>query len=69
MTDRDRAEMRALCDQFRQSMARENDVLLYDQEARTRIGEMNGSATRRVRRRSGHGKANLHKFKIGQRVT
>jgi hypothetical protein len=44
MTDRDRAEMRALCDQFRRDMERENDVLLYDQEARHRIGEMIGKA-------------------------
>jgi hypothetical protein len=44
MTDCDRAEMRALCDQFRQAMARENDVLLYDREARMRTGEIIGSA-------------------------
>jgi hypothetical protein len=47
MTDRDRAELRALCDQFRRAMASENDVLLYDQDAKPRIGEMIGSAVRR----------------------
>lgn len=44
MTDLDRAEMRALCDQFRQLMARENDALLYDQDARVRVGEAIGKA-------------------------
>jgi hypothetical protein len=42
----DRAEMQALLDQFRKAMTRENDVLLYDREARIRIGEMIGSAVR-----------------------
>jgi hypothetical protein len=42
--DRDRAEMRALCDQFRREMARENDVLLFDPAARARIGQMIGRA-------------------------
>jgi hypothetical protein len=44
MTDRDRAEMRALCDQFRRDMERENYVLLYDQEAKQRGGRMIGRA-------------------------
>jgi hypothetical protein len=49
MTDRDRAEMRALCDQFRRDMARENDVLLFDKESRERIGEAIGRAARQGR--------------------
>jgi len=44
MTDRDRADMRALCDQFRRDMGRENAVLLYDQEAKQRFGQMIGQA-------------------------
>jgi hypothetical protein len=44
--DRDRAEMRALCDQFRELMARENEMLLFDQETRQRIGEAIGKAVR-----------------------
>ena len=44
--DRDRAEMRALCDLFRQSM-RESGPMLFDQDAKQRIGEMIGSAVRR----------------------
>ena len=46
MADLDRAEMEALLDQFRRDMARENDVLLFDHEARQRIGEMIGKAVR-----------------------
>ena len=46
MTDRDRAEMQALLDQFRKAMARENEVQLFDHEARQRIGKMIGKATR-----------------------
>jgi hypothetical protein len=46
MTDRDRAEMRALCDQFRRDMARENDAALFDHEAKQRIGQMIGQAVR-----------------------
>ena len=46
MDDRDRAEMQALCDQFRRTMARENDVLLYEHEATVRLGHMIGSAVR-----------------------
>jgi hypothetical protein len=46
MTDRDRPEMQALLDQFRKAVARENDVLQYDQDTKQRIGEMIGRATR-----------------------
>jgi low affinity Fe/Cu permease len=46
VTNLDRAEMQALLDQFRRDMARENDVLLFDHEARQRIGEMIGKAVR-----------------------
>jgi hypothetical protein len=44
MDDRDRAEMRALCDLFRRQMAHENDVLLFDRAAKERIGQMIGRA-------------------------
>jgi len=44
MTDRDRADMAALCDHFRRDMRRENEVLLYDQEAKQRFGQMIGQA-------------------------
>jgi hypothetical protein len=44
MTDRDRAEMQTLLEQFRRAMARRNDVLLYDHEAKQRVGEMIGKA-------------------------
>jgi hypothetical protein len=49
MTDRDRADTLALCDRFREAMARENDLLLYDHKAKQRIGEMIGSAARKGR--------------------
>jgi hypothetical protein len=49
MDDLDRAAMRALCDQFRAAMAQENDVLLFDEEARERAGEAIGRAARRER--------------------
>jgi hypothetical protein len=49
MDDRDHAEMRALCDQFREAMARENDQLLFDQEARQRIGQIIGRSARQGR--------------------
>jgi hypothetical protein len=42
MTDRDRAEMRALADQFHQLTAREKEVQLFDHETRQRIGEAIG---------------------------
>ena len=45
MTDRDRAEMRALCDAFRKTIARENETLVFDPGAKQRIGEMIGRAT------------------------
>ena len=44
MDDRDRAELRALCDLFRQTMARQVEEPLFDKEARVRIGEMIGRA-------------------------
>jgi hypothetical protein len=40
MDDRDRAEMQALCDQFRREMAREVEHTLFNKEACERIGEM-----------------------------
>ena len=43
---KDRAEMKALLDQFREAMARENEALVYDKTARERIGEMIGRSTR-----------------------
>jgi hypothetical protein len=46
MTDRDRAEMQALLDQFRRGMAEEFDQPLFDKEARVRIGETIGKAAR-----------------------
>ena len=39
MTDGDRAEMQALCDQFRRDMAREIDEPPFDHDARARIGQ------------------------------
>ena len=49
MTDRERSEMRALCDQFRRTMAREVDQALFDKDARVRIGEIIGRAARQGR--------------------
>lgn len=49
MTDRDRAEMQALCEAFRRDMARENDAALSDQDARIRIGAAIGKAARHGR--------------------
>ena len=49
MDDRDRAEVRALCDQFRELMQREIDPPPFDQEARVRIGEAIGRVARRGR--------------------
>lgn len=50
MTDPDRAEMRTLCEAFRQAMAREVEApLQFDQHARVRIGEMIGRAARQGR--------------------
>jgi hypothetical protein len=46
MTDRDRAEMRALCDLFRQAIARQVDEPVFDHDARARIGQAIGSAVR-----------------------
>jgi hypothetical protein len=50
MTDLDRAEMRALADQFHQLMRRDIDPpMQFDQEARERIGQMIGQAARQGR--------------------
>ena len=49
MDDRERAEMQALLDQFREAMARENAELLFDQAAKVRIGEAIGKAARQPR--------------------
>ena len=49
MTDHDRAEMQALCDQFRRMMVRKVDRALFDDDARKRIGEMIGQAARQCR--------------------
>ena len=66
MTDRDRAEMRELCNLFRQA-TRERGLILFDQDAQQRIGQMI------ARRRAGTGRISgicrsesfsLHKFKI-----
>ncbi len=61
MDDRDRAEMQALCDEFRELMARDVDKQLFDDEARRRMGELIGSTARRggsqfgyLRRRTQH---------------
>lgn len=37
-------QMRPLCEAFRHAMARENDVLLFDHEAKQQIGDMIGKA-------------------------
>jgi hypothetical protein len=44
MDDADRAEMRALCDAFRDAMARQIEEPVFDQEACQRIGWMIGRA-------------------------
>jgi hypothetical protein len=49
MDDRDRDEMRALCDQFRRDMARQVDEQLFDQDVRARIGQVIGRAVRQGR--------------------
>ena len=49
MDDRDRAEMQALCDQFRREMAREVDEPLFDHDARARIGQAIGRSARQGR--------------------
>jgi hypothetical protein len=46
MDDRDRAEMRALADQFRELMARQNEVAPFNEAARQRIGDAIGKAAR-----------------------
>jgi hypothetical protein len=46
MDDPDRAELRALCDQFREAKARQVDPPLFDHAAKQRVGEMIGLAKR-----------------------
>ena len=46
---REHAEMQALLNQFREAMKRENDVMLYDQAAKERIGKAIGRASRQGR--------------------
>jgi hypothetical protein len=45
MNDRDREELQAPSDQFREAIAREPDPP-FDQEARERVGQMIGRAAR-----------------------
>jgi hypothetical protein len=49
MTDVDRAEMRALCDQFRREMVRDVERTMFDKEACQRIGEVTSKAARQGR--------------------
>ena len=46
MDDRDRAELRALCDLFRRDMARQVDEPPFDHDAKQRIGQVIGKAGR-----------------------
>jgi hypothetical protein len=46
MDDRDRAELRALCDLFRRDMPRQVDEPPFDHDARQRIGQAIGKAGR-----------------------
>ena len=46
MTDPDRAEMRALADQFRELVRRDVDPPLFREDVRQRFGEMIGKAAR-----------------------
>lgn len=49
VNDHDRAEMQALCDQFRELMQRDVERAVFDKEACQRIGEVIGRAARRGR--------------------
>ena len=60
MDDRDRAEVRALCDLFRELMQREIDPPPFDQEARVRIGS---GATGEIRLRGGERLKPRHSFR------
>jgi hypothetical protein len=40
MDDRDRRELQAVCDQFRELMRRDVECTVFDKEACQRIGEM-----------------------------
>jgi hypothetical protein len=55
MDERDRAEMRAFCDQFKELMAREVETPPFDQEARVHIGEMIGRAAQEGRSQYAYG--------------
>src|SRR6516165_2231417 len=44
VNDHDRAEMQALCDQFRELMQRDVERTVFDKEACRRIGEVIGRA-------------------------
>ena len=49
MDDRDRAEMQALCDLFRESSQRNINPPLFGEDARQRFGEMISRAARQGR--------------------
>jgi hypothetical protein len=49
MTDRDYAELRALCDLFRREMACQRDPPPFDRESRDRVGELISRAARQGR--------------------
>jgi hypothetical protein len=43
-TDQEKRELRALCEQFKQSMHHQTDALAYDYDAKVRLGHMIGRA-------------------------
>ena len=43
-TDRETRELRALCEQFKQSMHQQTDAPLFDNDAKVRLGQMIGRA-------------------------
>jgi hypothetical protein len=43
-TDRETRELRALCEQFKQTMQQQTDVPLFDSDAKVRLGQMIGRA-------------------------
>jgi hypothetical protein len=43
-TDRETRELRALCEQFKQSMHQQTDALAFDHDAKVRLGHMIGRA-------------------------
>jgi hypothetical protein len=42
--DREKLELRAMCEQFKKLMQQQTDVPAYDQVARVRLGQMIGRA-------------------------